>query len=79
MPRCLDCGNQTSFLSSGIPLGTPWLGQIDSGLAAHFSDGEVRHIENMGVSCETAQDALRRPENYFDTCHHCGSRNIVWP
>ncbi|WP_366922373.1 hypothetical protein MFMK1_002828 [Metallumcola ferriviriculae] len=79
MPRCMDCGNDTTFSSSAIPNGAPWANGPYSGLVASFSEGQVKHVENMGAAYEVAQEAFQRPEGYFDTCHHCGSANLQWP
>lgn len=79
VPRCLNCGNETSFISSSIQSGTPWMSTENSAVAAHFADGQVRHVENHGASHDIIDEAFQRPESYFDTCHQCGSTNLQWP
>lgn len=77
MPRCLNCGNTNRFVSSQIVSSRRH--HEPHGLAGQFSDhGSIVHLENNNASLESFNEAWQTPEKYFDTCHNCGSQNLLW-
>lgn len=77
MPRCLNCDNTKRFVSSQFFSSKKHY--EPHGLAGQFSDnGSIVHIENNNISLESFNKAWQTPEKYFDTCHNCGSQNLMW-
>ncbi|MCL5290605.1 MAG: hypothetical protein ACOY35_10785 [Bacillota bacterium] len=79
MPYCNVCGNQESLASSKLPPGADTANAPPYGLLGNFDeDGCLTTMECQGASLDDAQEAYERPEEYFDTCPVCGSRDIRW-
>lgn len=79
MPKCMDCGNHESFCSSSFPPVAPTANGPISSLVATFTDGDyIDEMESLGADIDQAQEAWESPEEYFDTCYQCGSKNIEW-
>lgn len=79
MPRCLNCGNELSFVSSRIePVASTANGPA-SGIIADFdTEGYITEMESLNGDMDAAQEAWESPREYFDTCYECGSEQIVW-
>lgn len=79
MPRCLSCGNTTSFGSSQFPPAAPTANGPISSLMADFNDdNSINQMSTLGPSIDEAQEAWEAPRSYFDTCYVCGSQKIGW-
>ena len=79
MPRCAVCGNNLSFGSSAVPPAAPTANGPLSGLIADFnSQGYITEMDSLGAAMDIAQEAWENPDEYFDICFHCGSKQIVW-
>jgi hypothetical protein len=77
VPRCLNCGNTERFASSLIVSSRQY--HEPYGMSAKFNqDGGLVHLENNNAPFETYNQAYKTPEKYFDTCHTCGSTNLLW-
>ncbi len=79
MPKCRNCGNEVSFGSSRIPPVAPTANGPISGLVANFDcGGSIVEMNSIGADIDTAQEAWEEPQEYFDVCFTCGSKDIVW-
>ncbi len=77
LPRCLNCGNSERFVSSYIVSSRKF--NEPHGMAAKFTkNGGLAHLENNNAPSEIYNEAYQTPEKYFDTCHNCGSTNLLW-
>ncbi|CUH96360.1 hypothetical protein P22_2450 [Propionispora sp. 2/2-37] len=78
MPRCLDCGNTKSFVSSVVSPASQYANGPLSGLIADFADETLQQVTSLGADKKTINAANAKPQEFFDTCFYCGSQQISW-
>ncbi|HEX3015896.1 MAG TPA: hypothetical protein VHQ46_05905 [Desulfobacteria bacterium] len=78
MPYCLDCGNDKLFSSELVSPEVPFVNP-PLPLQANFSpQGHLETIEYTGSDQDLSEDAFDKPQEFFNVCSLCGSKNIVW-
>lgn len=79
MPRCKICGNTQSFGSSRVPAVAQSANGPLSGLIGEFEQSDtLARVSSLGADKQTVSAALKRPDDFFDICLHCGSSEIEW-
>lgn len=78
MPRCLQCENRKSFVSSKVLPASPYSNGPLSGLIGDFSENGLEQLTSMGAAKAVVNAATSKPKEYFDTCFYCGSQQVVW-
>lgn len=79
MPRCVNCGNNSTMASTLFPPASPTANAPPYGLLVNFrDDGSIESMECQGADLDDAQAAFEEPARYIDACPVCGSGDIQW-